>query len=96
MSIDDLWYKNAVIYCLDIETFMDSDGDGVGDFKGATRRLDYLWGLGITSGHRSRATGRMSPEPAYQREDGSAWSTRTTMVLLPARILPVRSTENAV
>ena len=47
-SIDDLWYKNAVIYCLDVEKYIDSNGDGVGDFGGLTRRLDYLAGLGIT------------------------------------------------
>jgi maltose alpha-D-glucosyltransferase/alpha-amylase len=46
--IEDLWYKNAVVYCLDVETFMDGNGDGVGDFKGLARRLDYLAGLGIT------------------------------------------------
>lgn len=28
----DLWWKNAVVYCLDVETFFDDDGDGVGDF----------------------------------------------------------------
>src|ERR1044072_190736 len=47
--IKDLWYKNAVVYCLSVETFMDSDGDGIGDFRGLTRRLDYLHGLGITT-----------------------------------------------
>ena len=47
--IDDLWYKNGVIYCLSVSTFMDSNGDGVGDFKGLQRRLDYLNGLGITA-----------------------------------------------
>jgi maltose alpha-D-glucosyltransferase/alpha-amylase len=46
-AIDDLWYKNAVIYCLDVEKYVDSNGDGVGDFAGLTRRLDYLAGLGI-------------------------------------------------
>jgi maltose alpha-D-glucosyltransferase / alpha-amylase len=46
--IDDLWYKNAVIYCLDVETYVDGNGDGVGDFEGLTRRLDYLAGLGVT------------------------------------------------
>jgi len=46
--IDDLWYKNAIVYCADVETFMDSDGDGIGDFEGLSRRLDYLAGLGIT------------------------------------------------
>lgn len=47
--IDDLWYKNAVFYCLDVSTFMDANGDGVGDFEGLLRRLDYLQGLGITA-----------------------------------------------
>jgi maltose alpha-D-glucosyltransferase/alpha-amylase len=46
--INDLWYKNAVIYCLDVGTFMDANGDGVGDFEGLMRRLDYLAGLGVT------------------------------------------------
>jgi maltose alpha-D-glucosyltransferase/alpha-amylase len=46
--IDDLWYKNAVIYCLDVEKYVDANGDGVGDFAGLTRRLDYLAGLGVT------------------------------------------------
>jgi maltose alpha-D-glucosyltransferase / alpha-amylase len=45
--INDLWYKNAVIYSLDVGTFMDANGDGVGDFEGLMRRLDYLAGLGI-------------------------------------------------
>ncbi len=43
----NLWYKQAVVYSLDVETFMDSDGDGIGDFNGLTQRLDYLAGLGI-------------------------------------------------
>ena len=46
--IDDLWYKNAIIYCLDVEKYLDSDGDGIGDFGGLTRKLDYLAGLGVT------------------------------------------------
>ncbi len=45
--IDDLWYKNAVVYCLDVKTFQDSNGDGVGDFEGLARRLDYLSGIGV-------------------------------------------------
>ena len=48
MSIDDLWYKNAIIYCLDVEKYQDANGDGVGDFEGLMRRLDYLQGLGVT------------------------------------------------
>ena len=47
--IDDLWYKNGVFYCLSVGTYMDANGDGVGDFKGLLRRLDYLQGLGITT-----------------------------------------------
>jgi trehalose synthase len=44
----DLWWKNAVFYCLDVETFQDSDGDGIGDFRGLSSRIDYLAGLGVT------------------------------------------------
>jgi maltose alpha-D-glucosyltransferase/alpha-amylase len=47
--INDLWYKNAVIYCLSVSTYMDANGDGVGDFAGLMRRLDYLSGLGVTA-----------------------------------------------
>jgi maltose alpha-D-glucosyltransferase/alpha-amylase len=47
MAIEDLWYKQAVIYCLDVEKFMDSNGDGIGDLEGLSRRLDYLSGLGV-------------------------------------------------
>jgi maltose alpha-D-glucosyltransferase/alpha-amylase len=46
--INDLWYKNAVIYCLSVGSFMDSNGDGIGDFPGLLRRLDYLHGMGVT------------------------------------------------
>lgn len=45
--MDDLWYKNAIIYSLDLETFMDASGDGIGDFQGLYRRLDYLHALGV-------------------------------------------------
>ena len=45
----DLWYKNAIIYCLDVETFMDSNGDGVGDFQGVTDRLEHLEAMGVTA-----------------------------------------------
>ena len=44
----DLWYKNAVIYCLDVETFMDSNSDGIGDFAGLSHRLDHIEALGAT------------------------------------------------
>jgi maltose alpha-D-glucosyltransferase/alpha-amylase len=44
--VQSLWYKEVLIYCLDVETFMDGNGDGIGDFRGLIRRLDYLQGLG--------------------------------------------------
>lgn len=44
---DDLWYKNAVIYSLDLETFMDANGDGTGDFEGLCNKLHYLHALGV-------------------------------------------------
>jgi maltose alpha-D-glucosyltransferase/alpha-amylase len=47
--INDLWYKNAIVYCLSVGTYMDANGDGVGDFQGLVRRLDYLHGLGVTA-----------------------------------------------
>ncbi len=46
--MSDRWYSKAVIYCLDVETFQDSDGDGVGDIAGLIGRLDYLARLGVT------------------------------------------------
>jgi maltose alpha-D-glucosyltransferase / alpha-amylase len=48
VAISDLWYKNAIIYCLPVGKYMDADGDGVGDLDGLSRRLDYLAGLGVT------------------------------------------------
>jgi maltose alpha-D-glucosyltransferase/alpha-amylase len=47
--INDLWYKNAIIYCVSVGTYMDANGDGVGDFQGLMRRLDYLQGMGVTA-----------------------------------------------
>ncbi len=42
------WYQEAVIYCIDVSAFQDSDGDGVGDLRGLISRLDYLARLGVT------------------------------------------------
>lgn len=41
------WYKNQLIYNLDVKTFKDSDGNGTGDFNGLTKQLDYLRSLGV-------------------------------------------------
>ena len=47
--INDLWYKNAIIYSLSVATYMDANGDGIGDFQGLLRRLDYLQGMGVSA-----------------------------------------------
>src|SRR6266513_1824914 len=48
-ATSDLWWKNSVIYCADVATWLDSDGDGIGDLAGLTQRLDYLSGLGVNT-----------------------------------------------
>jgi maltose alpha-D-glucosyltransferase/alpha-amylase len=47
-GMGERWYSEAVVYCLDLDTYMDSDGDGVGDIRGLIGRLDYLARLGVT------------------------------------------------
>ncbi|MFU8803343.1 MAG: maltose alpha-D-glucosyltransferase [Bradymonadaceae bacterium] len=50
MSQDErLWYKDAIIYEVHIRSFYDSDGDGIGDIKGLTEKLDYIEELGVTA-----------------------------------------------
>ena len=63
-ATSDVWWKNAVMYCLDVETFLDSDGDGFGDLVGLTERLDYLAGLGVS------CVWLMPFYPSPQRDDG--------------------------
>ena len=46
--IKDIWYKHAIVYCVNVGAFMDANGDGCGDFEGLVRRLDYLSALGVT------------------------------------------------
>ena len=48
-SADRLWYKDAIIYQLHVRAFHDSNGDGVGDFRGLMQKLDYLQDLGVTA-----------------------------------------------
>ena len=43
------WYKDAIIYELHVRAFFDNDGDGVGDVRGLTDKLDYLQDLGVTA-----------------------------------------------
>ena len=44
----DLWYKEAILYQVDVRTYMDSNGDGIGDFTGLIEKLDHISNLGIT------------------------------------------------
>jgi trehalose synthase len=60
----DLWWKNAVLYCLDVETYMDWDDDGTGDFPGLVQRLDHLVDLGVT------CLWLMPFYPTAERDDG--------------------------
>ncbi|MGD1700661.1 maltose alpha-D-glucosyltransferase [Dapis sp. BLCC M229] len=46
---DPLWFKDAIIYEAPVRAFADSNGDGIGDFRGLTEKLDYLQDLGITA-----------------------------------------------
>ena len=46
--MSERWYKEAVIYCVEVDSFQDSDGDGCGDLPGLISRLDYLARLGVT------------------------------------------------
>jgi maltose alpha-D-glucosyltransferase / alpha-amylase len=46
---DGLWYKDAIIYQVHVRTFRDSNGDGIGDFRGLAEKLDYLQELGINA-----------------------------------------------
>jgi maltose alpha-D-glucosyltransferase / alpha-amylase len=48
-SDDPMWYKDAVIYQLNVKSFFDSNDDGIGDFKGLTSKLDYIKSLGVNT-----------------------------------------------
>src|SRR5678810_1023345 len=45
---DPLWYKDAIIYELPVKSLYDANDDGIGDFRGAIQKLDYLQELGVT------------------------------------------------
>ena len=63
-ATSDQWWKGAVVYCLDIETFLDWDGDGTGDIAGLIERVDYLAGLGVS------VLWLMPFHPSPDRDDG--------------------------
>ena len=47
-ALDPLWYKDAIIYETHVKAFFDGNDDGIGDFQGLTRKLDYIQALGVT------------------------------------------------
>ena len=63
-DLNPLWFKEAVIYEVHIKAFCDADGDGMGDFRGMTSKLDYLRDLGVT------AIWLLPFCPSPQRDDG--------------------------
>lgn len=46
---EPFWYRDAIIYELNIKGFYDSNNDGIGDFAGLEKKLDYLEELGVTA-----------------------------------------------
>jgi maltose alpha-D-glucosyltransferase / alpha-amylase len=64
LSQDPQWYKDAVIYQVHVRTFYDSNGDGIGDFRGLAQKLDYLQELG------TNAIWLMPFFPSPLRDDG--------------------------
>ena len=49
LTNDSCWYKDAIIYQLHVRAFCDTMGDGTGDFRGLTEKLDYLQDLGVNA-----------------------------------------------
>lgn len=59
------WWNDAVFYEIFVRSFRDSDGDGIGDFKGIIEKLDYLQGLGI----KGIWLMPINPSPSYHGYD---------------------------
>ena len=60
-ATDPYWYKDAIIYQVHVKSFFDANDDGIGDFEGLIRKLDYIAGLGVNVIVRQ---GRGDAEPA--------------------------------
>lgn len=74
--MDELWYKDAIIYQLHVKAFADSNNDGIGDFAGLTEKLPYLQELGVTA---------LWLLPFYPRPAATTATTSATM----ARSIPI-------
>ena len=68
---DVLWYKDAIIYQVHVRTFFDTNGDGIGDFRGLAQKLDYLQELGVN------AVWLMPFFPSPLRDDGKNGISQT-------------------
>jgi maltose alpha-D-glucosyltransferase/alpha-amylase len=64
LKLEPEWYKDAVIYQIHVRTFLDGNGDGVGDFQGLAQKLDYVQELGVN------AVWLMPFFPSPLRDDG--------------------------
>ena len=71
-SLDELWFKDAIVYQLHVKAFADSNNDGIGDFAGLTSKLDYLQDLGVTT------LWLLPFYPSPGRDDGATQSPRRT------------------
>src|SRR3982751_5976692 len=87
--IGDLWFKNAVVYSVDVETFLDDDGDGCGDFAGLSRRLDYLDSLGGDAGWLG------PPRPGRARTAPTATTSPPSTASTPATGRPATSSSSS-
>ena len=70
---DPLWYKDAIVYEAHVRAFYDESGDGMGDFAGLTKKLDYLQDLGVT------AIWLLPFSPSPWRDDGYDTSDYTNI-----------------
>jgi hypothetical protein len=73
-ATSDLWWKNAVLYCLDAETFLDSDGDGCGDLAGLTERpltARFPWEATLRSNPPWKTIALSSAAGVRQRSHGA-------------------------
>jgi len=73
LNPDALWYQDAVIYQVHVRAMYDSNGDGIGDFRGLAQKLDYLKDLGIN------AIWLMPFFPSPLRDDGYDISDYTSV-----------------
>ena len=91
------WFKQAVIYCLDVETFQDSNGDGIGDIAGLTRRLAVagiradLEGDQLAFGFAQPANGALH----LARPVAHPWLPERTLAAIPLAVASAASASSS-